>query len=67
MSGRSLEVTRAYLQRGQIAYRSVWIKVSPRHPLLKVAAALPLAALVLLMLVFIPIVLVSRNTYSLTV
>lgn len=57
MSGRSLEVTRVYLQRGQAAYRSVWIKVTPRHPLLKAAVALPLAALVLLMLVFILIAL----------
>jgi protein-S-isoprenylcysteine O-methyltransferase Ste14 len=35
----------------------VWIKVSPRHPLLKAVVALPVGVLVVMMLVFILIVL----------
>ena len=57
VSVRSLEVTRAYLGRGQAVCRSVWIKVSPRHPLLKAVVALPVGVLVVTMLVFILIVL----------
>jgi hypothetical protein len=57
VSGRSLEVTRTYLQTGQAVGRSLWVRVSPRHPLLKAAIALPLGALVLVMLVLILIVL----------
>ncbi len=56
-SGRSLEVTRTYLQRGQSVSRSLWIRVSPKHPLLKAVLALPMAALVLTMLILILIIL----------
>jgi len=54
---RSLEVTRTYLQRGQTATRSLWIKVSPKNPLLKVIIVPPVAALMLTMLIFILIIL----------
>jgi hypothetical protein len=57
ISGRSLEVTRTYLRKGRAVYRSAWIKVSPRHPLPKVAVALPIGVLVLVMLAFILMVL----------
>jgi len=57
MSSRSLEVTRTYLQRGQAVSRSLWIRVSPRHPLLKAVMALPMGALVLTMLVLFLIML----------
>lgn len=51
-TGRSLELSRTYLQRGQAVTRSLWIRVSPRHPLLKVIMALPTVALLLTMLGF---------------
>ena len=57
ISGRSLEVTRTYLQRGQAVSRSLWITVSPRHPLLKAIMAPPIAALLLTMLVLFLIML----------
>ena len=57
VSGRSLEVTRTYLQRGQAVSHSLWIRVSPRHPLLKAVMALPMGALVLTMLVLFLIML----------
>jgi hypothetical protein len=57
ISVRSLEVTRAYLQRGQAVSHSLWIRVSPRHPLLKAVMALPMGALVLTMLVLFLIML----------
>ena len=54
---RSLEVTRTYLQKGQTATRSLWIKVSPKHPLSKVIMVPPMAALMLTMLVLVLIIL----------
>ena len=54
---RSLEVTKTYLQRGHAVTRSLWIRLNPRHPLLKVVIALPMAALILTMLVLILIIL----------
>ena len=57
ISGRSLEVTRTYLQRGQGISRSIWIKVSPKNPLLKAALALPMGAIMLIMFILILIAL----------
>ena len=57
IGGRSLEVSRTYLQRGQAVSRSLWIRVSPKHPLLKAVMAPPIAVLVLTMLVLILIML----------
>lgn len=57
VNGRSLEVTRTYLKRGQSLTRSLWIKVSPKNPLLKVVVAAPMAALAITMLILILIVL----------
>jgi len=57
ISGRSHEVTRTYLQRGQAVSRSLWIRVSPKHPLLKAVMAPPIAVLVLTMLVLLLIML----------
>ena len=56
-SGRSLEVTRTYLQRGEAVSRSLWIRVSPKHPLLKAVIAPPMAAVLLTMLILILIML----------
>lgn len=57
VSGRSLEVTSTYLQRGQGVSRSLWIRVSPKHPLLKAVMAPPIAVLALTMLVLLLIML----------
>ena len=57
IGGRSLEVSRTYLQRGEAVSHSLWIRVSPRHPLLKAVMALPMGALVLTMLVLFLIML----------
>lgn len=57
ISGRSLEVTRVYLRRGRTVSQSLWIKVSPKNPILKVAMALPIGALVLTLLVLVLLVL----------
>jgi hypothetical protein len=54
---QSLEVTRTYLGRGQGATRSLWIKVSPKHPLLKAIMVPPVAALILTMLILFLIIL----------
>ncbi len=56
-SGRSLEITRTYIQRGQGVTRSIWVRVSPKHPLLKAVMALPVGALALTMLLLILIIL----------
>jgi len=57
INGRSLEVTRTYLKRGQNVTRSLCIRLSPKNPLLKVVVAVPMAALMLTMLVLILIML----------
>jgi hypothetical protein len=54
---RNLEVSRTYLRRGQAVSRSLWIRVSPRHPLLKVVMVPPMAVFMLGMLVLILIML----------
>lgn len=52
---RNLEVVDVYRRKGEIVVRSLWIKASPRHPLLKLAIMPPLigimALVILLMLV----------------
>ena len=55
--GRSLEVTRTYLHRGQGISRSIWIKVSPKNSLAKAILALPVGAFILIMLIVILIAL----------
>jgi hypothetical protein len=57
IGGRSLEVSRTYLQRGQAVSRYLWIRISPKHPLLKVVIAPPMAILMLTMLVLLLIML----------
>ena len=54
---RSLQVAKTYLRRGQAVSRSTWIRVSPKHPLFKVVAAPPTAAILLTILVLILIIL----------
>ena len=50
---RSLEVTRTFLKSGQNVSRSLWIKVNPQNPLLKLLLVPPAAVLILTMLIFI--------------
>ena len=57
ISKQSLEVSRTYLQRGQAVTHCLWIRVSPKHPLLKAAMIPPIAAFVLTMLVLFLIML----------
>ncbi len=54
---RSLEVTKTYIQKGQGATRSIWVKISPKHPLLKAAMVPPMAAAILTMFVLFLIML----------
>ncbi len=54
---RSLEVTRTYLQRGQTASRSLWIRFSPKNPLLKAVMIPPAVVFALTMLILLLIVL----------
>lgn len=56
-SGQSLEVTRTYLQRGQSVSRSLWVTISPRHPLLKLVMIPPIIGLMLAMSILILLVL----------
>jgi hypothetical protein len=56
ISGQSLEITSTYVQRGQAISRSLWVRASPRHPLLKVIMTPPTAILMLTMLVLFLIV-----------
>jgi hypothetical protein len=51
LNRRSVEVTRTYLQRGQGATRSMWVNISPRNPVLKVAVAVPAAVVILSMFI----------------
>lgn len=57
VGSRSLGIIKTYLKRGQSASHSVWIRVSPKNPLMKAALALPIGALMLMMLILILIAL----------
>ena len=50
-SRRTIEDSRTLLCTGQGVSRSFWVKVSPRHPLLKIVMAPPMIAVMLLMLI----------------
>jgi len=56
-TGRSFEVSKIYLQRGQAVSRSLWIRIRPKHPLLKAILAPPIAVLILIMLILFLIIL----------
>lgn len=57
LNRRSVEVTRTYMKRGQGVTRSMWVNVSPRNPVLKVAVALPAAAVIMSMFLLMLIAL----------
>ena len=57
MSGRSLQVTRTYLQKGRSVSRSLWVRVSPQHPLLKALTVPPIAMLMLVTLIMFLMIL----------
>ncbi|MBA7613623.1 hypothetical protein ES703_20877 [subsurface metagenome] len=48
---RSIEVTRIYLDRGGTVARSLWVTISPRNPLLKLALAPLIIALMMALLI----------------
>ena len=50
-TGHSIEVTRIYLDRGETVARSLWVKISPRNPLLKLALLPPIIALMVALLI----------------
>jgi len=57
ISARSFQVTKTYLQRGQAVSHSLWIRVSPKHPLLKAVMAPPMVVSMLIILVLFLIML----------
>jgi hypothetical protein len=57
ISERSLAVSRTYLRQGQTVSRSIWVKIAPKNPLLKVALAIPTVVIGLIVLIFILIIL----------
>ena len=70
MGSRSIEVTKIYLHKGESVTRSLWVKVSPRHPLLKLVMApvvitAALAAFILIMLIVIIALLVFAIIWTL--
>ncbi|MEK7281398.1 MAG: hypothetical protein AAB037_03485 [Chloroflexota bacterium] len=57
LGNRSIEVTRIYLHKGESVTRSLWVKISPTHPLLKLALA-PLAITAGLVMFFLIMLIV---------
>ena len=68
ISERSLVVSQTYLQRGWTTTRSLWVRVSPRNPLLKILLLPPLAVLgmtlLILMLILIGFTLLAIAVMS---
>ena len=62
-SSRGIQVTRSYLARGGMVTRSLWVKISPRNPLLKLVLVPPIVvamvALLILMLVALGFILLA--------
>ncbi len=52
-STRTIRVTQTFLRAGQGASRSLWVNISPRHPLLKIVMVLPMIAVMLVMLIIV--------------
>ncbi len=70
LASRSIEVTNIYLHKGESVTRSLWVKVSPKHPLLKLvltplAIAAALAAFILILLIVIIALLVFSIIWTL--
>ena len=70
LGSRSIEVTKVYLHKGESVTRSLWVKVSPRHPLLKLVMVplvitAALAAFILIMLIVIISLLVLAIIWAL--
>lgn len=65
--GQSLEVVHTHLQRGRDVIRSLWVKVTPRNPVLKLILAPPLfltaGMILLLMLVVICFTLMALAVF----
>lgn len=62
-SSRSIQVTRSYLAKSGVITRSLWVRVSPRNPILKLALVPPTVAamvvLLILMLVMLGFILLA--------
>ena len=56
-TGHSIQVTRIYLDRGETVARSLWIRLSPRNPLLKLALLPPIIALMVALLILMLVAL----------
>lgn len=56
-SSRTIQVSQTFLRTGQGASRSLWVKVGPRHPLLKIVMAPPMIAVMLIMLIIVLLML----------
>ncbi len=56
-TGHSIEVTRIYLDRGETVARSLWVRISPRNPLLKLALIPPIIALMVVLLILMLVAL----------
>ena len=54
---RGIEVTRSYMARRGTVARSVWVKIGPRNPVLRLLLAPPLIAMMLAILVLILVIL----------
>ncbi len=70
LGNRSIEVTKIYLHKGESVTRSLWVKVSPKHPLLKLVLAplaitAALAAFILILLIVIIALLVFSIIWAL--
>ncbi|MBF8265359.1 MAG: hypothetical protein HW384_1223 [Dehalococcoidia bacterium] len=68
-TNRSIEVTKIYLHKGESVTRSLWVKVNPRHPLLKLVLAplaitAALAAFILVMLIVVIALLVFSIVWA---
>ena len=67
---QSIEVTKIYLHKGESVTRSLWVKVSPGHPLLKLVMmpliiTAALAAFLLVMLIVLIFLLVLAIIWAL--
>jgi hypothetical protein len=62
-TSRGIQVTRSYLVRGGMVTRSLWVRVSPRNPLLKLVLVPPtvvaMVVLLILMLVALGFILLA--------
>jgi hypothetical protein len=54
---RSIEVTRSMVERGRGATRSMWVKIAPKNPFLKIALGIPIVVVGIALIILILIIL----------